>query len=188
MYKATILRCVICTCSMLLCCFFAFSQNTSPTETIVLIKGKAKRVLMDSDGTILKIIKDEPHHMDGIFVDRPPIPTTPLQSSATIDNPPRAIVDTQMALTYDQQLLSPYSQEQITLFLSSYPIESKTRFVLKADVDLSDDTATAATIKKLQTAQQFINSRGFAKSRVRFDISEVPNSNANPSVTLAIAQ
>lgn len=191
-YSSSILRSVFCTSIVVLCLSFGISQTIDgPKETVVLIKGEAKRVLMDSNGTILKIIKDEPHHMDGIFVDRPPIPELPKDKDGFTQSTTQVFADTSVPISFDTTLKDiPYqSKNNIDIFLNSYSANSQAKFLLKAKVDISNDGQTTLTIQRMQSIQNYIKSRGFAKSRVRFDITEVSRLNpGDDTISIALAK
>lgn len=170
------------------------AQQIDTKETIVLIKGEAKRVLMDADGNIIKVIKDEPRHMDGLFVDRPPIPDATMATDATTQKESYMIEEGGMATSGEihfvdlSQHIKPASAAYIDALIRSHADHPKSKFVIHAKVNPSDDAATMSTIDRMQVIRAYLVSQNITKNRVKLNIEELntPISLANQQILLSV--
>lgn len=171
------MRCIIelVACFMLL--FIVFTTNAQDAnngkETVVLIQGEAKRVMMDSTGNILHIIKDEPHHMDGLFVDRPPIP--PLENAATDDESPTTNNHANIVIhfTDNSTNINPESQFTMSELIAKYSYDQTAEYVLSTMVNVENDQETSNAILMMRSIQRFLITQGLSKNRIKWDIKEM---------------
>ncbi len=140
----------------------AAQQGEEPQETIILIQGIAKRVLLDSTGNILKILADEPDYMGDLFIDRPPIPELP---------PQKVIVSSPNTIGEDTNKVMATTQGQFDII--KLKDECKGRVLLQLAVDITQDKEYDQAIDKLKNYRRFLISQSFKSEKIRLEVKEV---------------